>query len=52
MEDLHLHPHYHIDHHEITLIFEMLDMDGDGKVSKEELVHAFMGLNGPILWFE
>ena len=42
IDDLNLHPKLRMDPKELKRIFEMMDIDRDGKVSKEELINALL----------
>jgi len=49
IEDLNLDPRMKINYKEITNIFDMLDVNGDGHVSREELFEAFIAIKGSIM---
>jgi Ca2+-binding EF-hand superfamily protein len=48
IEDLDLDPRIKMSGREINNIFDMLDVNGDGRVSRQELVQAFLAIKTSI----
>jgi Ca2+-binding EF-hand superfamily protein len=42
INDLHLSPNMHMPPHQLKPIFEVMDVNHDGKVSREELMNALL----------